>query len=114
MPPSRLGPSANNPQLEDGLGGPLAEKLLGLKEEGASSGLIQTVGNAVGMLLQDLGVTDLDTFDSATGGLVTSAGEALGIDDLDEVLGMSSSSSSSASAAPSADASAAPSAASSA
>ena len=91
---------ANNPkQLEEALGVSFAEKLLSLSDKDAQPGLLQAVGKAVGMLLEGLGVYEVNAFlDSATGGAVSSLTEILGIDDIEAALGIVPAPSASASA----------------
>ena len=76
-------------QLEEALGVPFAEKLLGISDESADPGLIQHIGKAVGMLLQGIGLDDVEAWlDGVTGGAVSSLSEALGIPDVLAALGI--------------------------
>lgn len=76
-------------QLEDALGVTFAEKLLGLAEGDAPEGTIQAIGEGVALILEGVGVTEVNKFlDAATGGAVTSLSEALGVTDIEKALGL--------------------------
>ncbi|KID74441.1 hypothetical protein MBR_06540, partial [Metarhizium brunneum ARSEF 3297] len=77
-------------QLEDALGVTFSEKLLGLSRSGAGPGAVQAVGEAVAMLLQGIGLPQVDAFlDSATGGAMSSLEGALGVTDIEKALHLS-------------------------
>lgn len=89
VPRNQESQANNNPQLEDALGVTFAEKLLGLTDGKAKPGLLQSVGEAIGMILEGTGINDVNAFlDEATGGAITSLTEALGVDDIEAALGI--------------------------
>jgi hypothetical protein len=65
--------------------------MLGLSKSGADPGAIQAVGEAVAMLLQGVGVPQIDAFlNAATGGTICSLEKALGVPDIEKTLGLES------------------------
>lgn len=76
-------------KLEGALGVTFAEKLLGLSESGAGPGVVQAVGEGVAMILQGVGLPEIDSFlDATTGGAISSLEGALGVTDLEKALGL--------------------------
>lgn len=72
----------------------MGDRLISLSEKGAQgsnsqAGIIQAVLEAIAMLMEGLGLDEVNSFlDEATGGALTDIEEALGIYDLLEGLGI--------------------------
>lgn len=63
--------------------------MLGLVEDGAPPGAVQVIGQGIAMVLEGVGVPEVNAFiDSATGGAVSSLEAALGVTDVEKALGL--------------------------
>lgn len=71
------------------MGIPFAEFVLHLRDEGATSGAIQAIGQAIAMVINGTGLDEVNQFlNKATGGKFTDLAKCLGVPDVKKALGL--------------------------